>query len=394
MKQMTVCIIGAGYMGCIRARSALLNPLCKVTHIVDTESVRAAELARQCDCLWSTDWQAAINNPEIDIVVVSTPHKFLAPFTMAAAKLGKYVFCEKPMASSVAEAQAIVQAANSFGRKDKTPGVLVGYTLRHHTAVATAHRMLMAGEIGQPYYIRAQYGHGGRPGYDQEWRMDKKLSGGGELQDQGVHLIDLSRWFLGDFPLVSGGIGTYHWTGTAYTDPPTKSFFPTSLEDVVEDNAFILLRTKIGQAAHLHASWTQWKNSFQFEVFGREGALIISGLGGSYGPEKLMHIRRNPEGGVPDMTEVSLGDTSDVWAREWNAFIGTIQPDPSGVTQDSQSATAVEGLEVLKIVERLYDCARSGEAASSVVRNLAYQDNYDHYGPEGPNKFLKHLNSQ
>ena len=79
------------------------------------------------------------------------------------------------------------------------------------------------------------------------------MSGGGELIDQGVHLIDLARWFLGDSPRSTASPHTYFW------DMP------------VDDNAFMLLRTATGQTAFLHVSCTEWKNLFSFEIYGRDG---------------------------------------------------------------------------------------------------------------------------
>src|SRR4030042_4857738 len=105
--------------------------------------------------------------------------------------------------------------------------------------------------------------------YEIEWRAAKELSGGGELLDQGIHVADLFRWFLGELEVVYGNTPTYFW----------------NME--VEDNAFALFKTSIGQTALMHTSWTQWKNRFTFEIFGEAGYLIVEGLGGSYGTETL-----------------------------------------------------------------------------------------------------------
>src|SRR5437764_10325665 len=147
-------------------------------------------------------------------------------------------------------------------------------------------------------FLRARYGQGGRIGYDKEWRADAKLSGGGELIDQGVHLIDLAQWFLGDFSEVSGHAATYFW------------------EMPVDDNAFLNLRTPAGQTAWLHVSCTEWKNLFSLELYGRNAKLAIDGLGGSYGVERLTLYKMHPEMGPPETTarEYPGGDVS--WDRE------------------------------------------------------------------------------
>ena len=197
--------------------------------------------------------------------------------------------------------------------------------------------------------------------------MDAQLGGGGELLDQGVHLIDLSRWFLGDFAEVAGMIGTYYWTGIAESDPPVKHQFPTLPGAPAEDNAFLLLRTSIGQTASLHASWTQWKNSFQFEIYGRDGTLAVSGLGGSYGPERLLETRRNPKGGIPELVETIFLDTASVWDREWQAFVDAVCPGSEPASEPGQAATTADGWQALSILQQVYDCAREHRQAPAMT---------------------------
>ena len=339
-------IIGAGRMGSIRARSARAHPACEVVHIVDTEPARAAALAREMDCAASADWAEVVARPDIDAVVVATTHKELAPITAAALEAGKRVFCEKPMARNASEARRAVDAA---ARREPGAGapLVVGYTLRHHPAVARARQLVRGGAIGRPLYLRARYGHGGRPGYDREWRADRELSGGGELVDQGVHLIDLSRWLLGDLDQVSALVENCFWRGPAGGAGP------------VEDNAFLLLKGAHGQVASLHASWTQWRNLFALEIFGEDGFLIAEGLGGSYGPEQLLWGRRRPEGGAPAVAPVSLAELDgSVWDREWSEFVRAAWPAESG--ESATSATGLEGWQVLRTVEAAYLSAREG----------------------------------
>ena len=104
-------------------------------------------------------------------------------------------------------------------------GCAIGFNHRYHRAFRKAREIFDSGALGEMMFVRGRYGHGGRPGYDKEWRAVPELSGGGELIDQGMHLIDLARWFLGDFEKVQGHIATYFWN------------MP------VEDNGFLLLRT-------------------------------------------------------------------------------------------------------------------------------------------------------
>ena len=161
--------------------------------------------------------------------------------------------------------------------------------------------------MGELMFIRARYGHGGRVGYDKEWRADPKLSGGGELIDQGIHLIDLAGWFLGDFEKIDGHATTYFW------------------KMPVDDNAFLSLQTAKGQTAWLHVSCTEWKNLFSFEIYGRDAKLHIEGLGGSYGVEKLYHYQMKPEMGPPDTKLYEFPGPDESWRMELTEFEKDIQ---------------------------------------------------------------------
>ena len=212
--------------------------------------------------------------------------------------------------------------------------VRVGFNHRYHRAFRQARELVDSGVLGQLMFLRARYGHGGRIGYDKEWRSQPKVSGGGELIDQGVHIIDLARWFLGDFAEVEGFAHTYFW------DMP------------VDDNAFLLLRTAKKQVAFLHASCTEWKNTFSFELYGRDGKLQIDGLGGSYGVERLAHYKMLREMGPPETTiwEYPMADNS--WEVEMTEFLEDIRlaRTPSAGLQDAVAA--------LEIVDKIY--RRSG----------------------------------
>ncbi len=285
---------------------------------------RAEALAAQFPgCAAAGAWQEVIGRA--DIVVVATTHDQLAPVAAGAAAAGKHVLVEKPGARRAAELDPVASCAAKTGAL-----VRVGFNHRFHSALRKAREIFDSGALGPMMFVRGRYGHGGRPGYEREWRADRALSGGGELVDQGVHLIDLARWFLGDFTSVCGHAATYFW------DMP------------VDDNAFLLLRTEAGQTAFLHASWTEWKNLFSFEICGREGKLEIKGLGGSYGTERLAWYRMLPEMGPPEtrVWEYPMADRS--WEREFETFLDDIRlgRQPSPGIADAQA--------VLRVVERVY----------------------------------------
>ncbi len=378
MERLRVGIVGAGRMGRIRAVSAHSHPQCKVVKIADTRRHQAETLATELGCSAGTDWSELIQREDIDAVVVATPHKYLAPISTAALKAGKHVFCEKPGARSAAEIEMALSAlafsqipsqlrVQETNHPRRAPCLVVGFTLRHHPAVARAHELVAQGAVGQPMYVLARYGHGGRPGYEQEWRGDRELAGGGELLDQGVHLIDLCRWFMGEFEEVSGFVSSYFWhPRTIDTAPP------------LEDNAFLLLRNEADRVAWLHASWTQWKNVFSFEIYGEDGFLQVNGLGGHYGRQQLLKGRRRRKGGPPEVERLDFrvrerpGAPDSVWTREWSAFVSAIL-EPVIETNENQlvpPATAYDAWQALRIVEAAYEAARR-RAAVPLNRPIA-----------------------
>jgi predicted dehydrogenase len=238
---------------------------------------------------------------------------------------GKHVLIEKPAARRTAELDGLAELAGAQNVR-----VRVGFNHRYHRAVRHARQIVDSGALGPLMFVRARYGHGGRTGYEKEWRA-RQAAGGGELLDQGVHLIDLARWFLGDFPDVSGHVATYFW------DMP------------VEDNAFMLLKTAARQVAFLHASCTEWKNLFSFELSGQHGKLHIEGLGNSYGLERLTWYRMRPEMGPPETTIWEYPMQDDSWTIEMQEFLEDIRlgREPAPGLKDALAA--------LTVVERIYE---------------------------------------
>jgi len=317
-------IVGCGLIG--QKRAAALSGALAITICCDVDSARATSLAaKHPGAAAVTDWQAAASSPNVDVVFAATTHDMLAPVSAAAAAAGKHVLIEKPGGRRACELDAVANAAARTGAL-----VRIGFNHRFHRALRQAREIFLTGALGEMMFVRGRYGHGGRLGYDKEWRADPQRSGGGELIDQGMHLIDLARWFLGDFASVRGAAPTYFW------DMP------------VEDNGFLLLETARGQVAFLHASWTEWKNLFSFEIAGRVGKLEIAGLGGSYGTERLTWYKMSPQMGPPETECWEYPTADDSWQQECAAFLEDIrlgrQPEPG--IHDAQAA--------LRVIETVY----------------------------------------
>ncbi len=322
--KLRVAVVGCGLIGQKRAKS-LLGQAC-LSVCCDVNTGRAEALAKlHPGAITSTDWQSVITREDVDAVFISTTHNLLAPIAEAAAYQGKHVLIEKPGACRATELTAAKEAAQKTGAR-----IRIGFNHRYHRSLQKAREIIDSGVLQDLLYVRARYGHGGRLGYDQEWRAVPAISGGGEAIDQGIHLIDLSRWFLGDLNFIAGRAPTYFWN------------MP------VEDNAFFLLETKSNQLAMLHASWTEWKNTFSFEIFGRMGKLEITGLGGSYGVERLIHYQMLPEMGPPPTTMYEYPMADNSWETEMSEFLTDIRLErtPHPGIDDAQAA--------LSLVEQLY----------------------------------------
>ncbi len=295
---MKIGIIGCGLIGYKRAQNISEG---QVKIVADTDEEKASSLGNLLGARHTASWRK-VADADLDLVIVSTPHHLLPEIALEMVNTGKHVLLEKPGARFPEELTPIIKAA-----KENQVLVHVGFNHRYHPALQKAKQLVDAGEIGPLMFIRAHYGHGGRLGYEKEWRFNPEISGGGELVDQGTHLIDLARWFLGDFTTIEGWATSYFWNSK------------------VEDNGFLLLRTEDQKTAFLHASWTEWKNTFSFEIFGKTGKLKIEGLGGSYGVERLMFYRMLPHMGPPETIIWEFPASDSSWRNEFLAFLNSIK---------------------------------------------------------------------
>ena len=320
---MNLGIVGCGLIG---ARRAQHLAGARLVHCADIDFERAARLAslhRGCAC--SRDWRELLDRGDVEALVIATPNDLQAGILRAAILAGKHVLIEKPAARNSAELRDLPALARRHDCR-----VRVGFNHRYHRALQQARQLVDEGVLGPLMYLRARYGHGGRPGYQDEWRAQPARSGGGELLDQGVHLIDLARWFLGEFVEIGGFAHTYFW------DMP------------VDDNGFMLLRTADRRTAFMHVSCTEWKNTFSFELYGREGKLQVDGLGGSYGVEELTWHRMLPQMGPPETRNWKFASPDDSWEREMEEFIADVR------THREPSAGLDDAIIALDIVGKIY----------------------------------------
>ena len=331
---MNYAIIGCGLIGKKRVlgmpAGAKLIVACDTNLARADELVKLAKSGRAC-----ADFNDAVSDPQVEVVFIATLNSTLQPIALAAVKHGKHVLVEKPAAISVAEIEELETAAKKTGAL-----VRVGYNHRYHPACLKALELFRSGALGPMMFVRGRYGQGGRIGYEKEWRADPKLSGGGELIDQGVHLIDLAGIFLGDFTTVEGHASTYFW------------------KMPVDDNAFLSLRNDAGNTAWLHVSCSEWKNLFSLEIYGRDAKLHWEGLGGSYGIERLTYYKMLPQMGPPDTTIWDFPRGDESWKIEMAEFFEDIKLKRTPVPGLKEAKAA------LMVVEEIYKSGKreSGKA--------------------------------
>lgn len=320
-------LIGAGKHG-TRWAGVLAKYGC-LDIIVDTNYKKAEELANIYKCNSASDFSEInqINFWEIEAVVVATPHKFLSDLSRKALESGIHVLCEKPGANKADQIKKNIELA-----KKKKLVYKIGYNYRFHDGFIKARKLFDKGVIGDLLFIRAVHGFGGREGYEKEWRINKDIGGGGHLHDQGTHLIDMAKSYLGDVKRVSGFMADTYWkAGT-------------------EDNAFVLLQNKKGIIASIHSSLTQWKRKHTFEIYGTKGYLIIEGLGMRYGePEKLIFGKRTKDPDVVKERIIKCNPIADnSLALELKEFISAIKKGTP------LSPTPLDAYETLRLVEEVY----------------------------------------
>lgn len=319
---MKVSIIGCGLIGKKRALAIKDND--DILFLYDTDKKAAEKLSHEMKIKVASSIDEVLDS-DSEIIIIATTHNKLSEISIKSLKHGKNILVEKPGGCNLKEIENIKRISDEANKLVK-----VGFNHRFHPAFQKAKELIPDLNTGRLMFIKASYGHGGRLNYEKEWRMNKSISGGGELLDQGSHLMDLASWFMGELKLEYASLPTYFWN----TD--------------VEDNCFLALSNNANKLAWLNASWTEWKNSFIFEIYYEKIKFKIDGLGGSYGKESLSCYTMSPSMGPPAIETWDFESTDISWEKEFNSFKDSIEygKPVCGNIDDA--------LNVMKLIETMY----------------------------------------
>jgi predicted dehydrogenase len=344
-RPINVGIVGLGKMGDIRA--SVLQRRSDVTLVAgaDPDQARHAQYPG-VDC--HADYRRVVGSPDVDAVFVCTPNRYTADVVVAALEAGKHVFCEKPPGRDRADVERIIEAERRAG------GLVLkfGFNHRYHAGIQEARRILDGGRLGSIIWARGIYGKGGGLGFENGWRSARDKSGGGILLDQGIHMLDLLRLFLGEFVEIKSMVTTAFWKAD------------------VEDNAFALLRDAQGRIAFLHSSSTQWKHRFLLELYTTDGFLSVNGILSStrsYGDETITIAHRRFDDTVAigkPREETVYFDTDPSWALEVGEFIDAVQGK-----RPLEHGTSADAVAAMDLVYRIYEADPNWAKTSNTIPN-------------------------
>ncbi len=360
-RPLNVAIVGCGAVGQREAAAVGSIPDLQLVAISDFGPAfrhLALQMGAQYGCDTVHDWRHLVARNDIDIVVVATPNSFHREMSIEAMKQGKHVICEKPLATTPEDAEEMVAAAKATGAR-----LMTNFNHRAHDHMRRARQVLDQGLVGRPMFFRGRIGHsrfvlGPSPGSPDRfrgqsiWNLDAAQSGGGTLIDNGVHVLDLARWFMGaEFVEAQGSLTHTLDICEEAPDGTIRVGRPSECED----NAFGLFRTADGRVASVHSSWTQWQGYLYLEIFGTHGTLVVDN-DQIQGQVSYHVFERHGEPIATTTERPALAKPDPSWRRHLQELLDAIReerdPVPSGR----------DGLRAARMVDALYRSAAAGRA--------------------------------
>jgi len=343
-------LIGCGAIAKFRVNALLQTPGAKLVVASDVDRARAQALAGPAGARVESDWKRVLSD-DVDAVIVSTPPPQHLEMVVTALEARKHVLCEKPLGRYPDECKQMVLAAQRAGRHLGT-----GFNYRFYPAIVSAKEFVAAGHIGELDHIRSFAGHPGGKEFTHPWVHDVTILGGGALVDNGIHILDLTQFFLGDVMEVKGYRTNHVWK------------FKGS-----EDNAWALLKNTAGKIATVQASWSEWRGyHFWIEIYGRLGCVKAS-----YPPmlaqatwfdkedgKKFRKFWTYPVFQVIERMKSYRYTVTQSFVAEFTAFMRAMR------SESVFAATGYEGMRAVEIAHAVYKSSESGDTVD-LRENLA-----------------------
>lgn len=312
-------------MGVRRMQTIVDSPDAELICVSDVKLADAEAAAARFDVPYHRDHQDVGGRSDVDAVIVCVPNRFHLEVTKHLMASGKQVWCEKPLAGTPDDAWQMVETAIESRVNLKT-----GSNLRHFPTVTKAKDLLDAGAIGRPLFARGWIGHEGWQ-TQGTWYSDPDMIGGGTMLDNGCHLFDLTRWFLGEVVACTGVVDTRMWDVAP-----------------LEDNAMAILSTQTGVPVFLHASWTEWRGYSYFEIYGSEGSVEID----NRNPASRT-VFRPRSGGQEEVYDYS-SEPPTSYVDELHDYLSCMEAGRSA------APTGYDGLRAVQLAWAVYESARTG----------------------------------
>lgn len=363
MKTVNIAVIGAGWFGDVhaecylRAQSMLSEVRLRLHTVIDINEEAALRCREKYDFMyWGTDWHSVIDNPDIDLVDVCTDNKFHREMAMAAIEKGKHVFCEKPLADTVRDAEDMTRAAEAAGAVN-----MIDFHYRKIPALAQLHELIQEGRLGRIYHIKGMFLQDFGFDSPMTWRFKKDQSGGGSIITMGSHVIDAMRYLVGEVEEVSAAGATFI-ESRAYADTGEKDLCD------VDDAMTVLLRFKNGALGMLMTSWLSHgcRHHHELEIYGEKGSAKFNSerlnelelyLGSSHDPingkRTVLVGRDNPYGELFNLkTGMGIGVKESITIQLRDMIEAMLSGRPA-------SPSFYDGLQAAKISSAIIQAAES-----------------------------------